>query len=274
MGERGRGIRFVGNDAYAWGNVVAGGQLGIAAYRERPRLVYNQLVARPTAIPACWPSEYTTAAVLNRNTVSRCANGVSVRSYSESTGGALVRLNEVSGNSPSGSANGLFISRRAGDRRAQHGQRRRYRHLESAGRDEDSVQRCARQQPLRHLCRARNCRWRRQYRLCQRGRHEPAVRERPVRLAVASGPAYSQPIVAPERAAARPPPLPCPSGGLSAPRTFGPLSGHGVTEPERGFRSKNGSGRRASNPRPSAWEALRNTVARVLQGASMRIERC
>jgi hypothetical protein len=109
MGERGRGILFLGDDAYAWGNVIAGGQLGVAASGDRPRLVYNQVDCAPNSDAGVLAQQYTTAAVLNRNTVSRCADGVRVRSSSIDTGGAVVRLNEVSGSSLLGSAYGLFI---------------------------------------------------------------------------------------------------------------------------------------------------------------------
>jgi hypothetical protein len=97
------GMMIQGEDAYAWGNTVRGsGFIGIYTFGDRPRLVYNTVencagdIAR--GIDAAF---YTEHAVINRNTVTGCGIGINAYS-SEGTGGAVVRLNEASGNDSHG----------------------------------------------------------------------------------------------------------------------------------------------------------------------------
>ena len=111
----GDGIRLIGDDAYAWGNVVTGspsasiGHDGIIAQGLRPRLVYNQVTGCRLAT-GVGVRDYTGYAVVSRNTVSGCHRGVQALADTGSPGGAVVRLNQITGGSPNGQSIGLNVS--------------------------------------------------------------------------------------------------------------------------------------------------------------------
>jgi hypothetical protein len=98
----GSGIFIEGDDAYTWGNTLRGLGLGtgVISQGDRPRHVLNTVEAcgafGGTGIVA---EGYSTFAVLNRNTVSDCPEGVVARSAPTTSGGAFVRLNETTGGS-------------------------------------------------------------------------------------------------------------------------------------------------------------------------------
>jgi hypothetical protein len=109
-GEEGSpGIDIIGPDAYAWGNVVTGtattgsgvGHSGIVTFGQNPRVIYNQVTnCAPSGLSGAGVlvDGYFDAAVVNRNSVSGCAEGVFVRWNGEGyPGGARIALNQTTG---------------------------------------------------------------------------------------------------------------------------------------------------------------------------------
>jgi hypothetical protein len=106
LGESGQGIRMDGDDAYAWGNVVASagsfaGHDGVVAVGDRPRLVYNRVACSPVGqvfVAGVSASGYRQYAVVNRNLTQDCPEGVvSQAAVAPNAGGARVALNHTAG---------------------------------------------------------------------------------------------------------------------------------------------------------------------------------
>jgi parallel beta-helix repeat protein len=93
-------ILFLGDDAYASHNLVTGFPFhGVIAQGERPRLVSNRVqnCGAPDSSIGVGVDLYTTFAVVDRNTVSGCYEGIIAVALDGSFGGAEVRLNAVTG---------------------------------------------------------------------------------------------------------------------------------------------------------------------------------
>jgi parallel beta-helix repeat protein len=127
----GPGIHLWGDDAYAWGNVITGYPgVGVLNEGDRSRAVFNDVQSCDEYGKGVVAGDYTTSAVVNRNTVAGCYEPVFAVA-NDAGGGAHVRLNQTTGglwgiriddprafvgrNTATGATwDGIFIERRAG----------------------------------------------------------------------------------------------------------------------------------------------------------------
>lgn len=91
------GIHLWGDDPYAWGNVVKGWPFqGVLAEGDRARVVLNEIQSCDDYGSGIYVVEYTTYAVVNRNTIAGCYEGI-VAIDQDGGGGARIRLNQTAG---------------------------------------------------------------------------------------------------------------------------------------------------------------------------------
>jgi hypothetical protein len=99
-GDNREAILILGDDADASDNLVTGFPFhGVIAQGERPRVVSNrvQSCGAPDSSIGVGVDLYTTSAVVARNTVSGCFEGIIAVALDGTFGGAEVRLNDVTG---------------------------------------------------------------------------------------------------------------------------------------------------------------------------------
>jgi parallel beta-helix repeat protein len=88
-----KGIWLDGDDAYTWGNTLIFAE-GIRSRGDRPRHVLNTVRCGDFGVYGIFVADYTNGAVINRNTVSWCWDGITALG-SGNVSGALIRLNHA-----------------------------------------------------------------------------------------------------------------------------------------------------------------------------------